>query len=338
MSLTQVRERANRTSPSSAPAPAAGLAVNPRRVSRLFERYRNLLLLILGFVVVFAIAETTLRAIGSPYLLTQRNGPGQIVLYLMGLVAILWFCQRVAGVSPADFIKGYLRDWRRALRGFLFCWLIGTGAMLLIHSGMIAAGSASISWDAVSVYGFKAFRSTVTAMLAMLVLVLAEELIFRGFVLRYLRGSPERIATVLAVIVASAIFSLSHTVSLGSRLGSEDLPNLLFGLFMLGALLSTVYIATGSLACAMGIHAALLGFKVFLRKTHFIDYHDSSLMGGSDLRTGPALWLIMLTFIVAFALARRWLSQHYRIETAYAVASSDRKRLGFRLEAASEKP
>lgn len=339
LSLTAGRERANRVSPPSTPNIGGGsLPSNQDRAVRLLARYRNLFLLILAFVAVFAVVETTLRAVGSPYLLTQRNGPGQVALYLIGLGAILWFCQRVAGINPFDFLKGYLRDWRRALRGFLFCWLVATAAMIIVHAGMIASGSAVISWDDLSAYGFKAFGSTVRAMLVMLVLVLAEEMIFRGFVLRYLRGSPKLSATVLAVVVASAIFSLSHTVSLGSRLGSDDLFNLLFGLFMLGVLLSTVYVATGSLACAMGIHAGLLGFKVFLRKTHFVDYVDSSLMSSGDLRTGPALWAIMLIFAAAFVLARRWLSQRYRIETAYALDPGEGRGLGFRLENPGERP
>lgn len=295
-------------------------------------RYRNLFLLILAFVAFFAVVETTLRAVGSPYLLTQRNGPGQVALYLIGLGAILWFCINVAHVHPVDYIKGNLQDWRRGLRGFLFCWLVGTTAMLVIHAAMLASGSATFSSEAWAEYGLRAFRSTVTAMLVMLVLVTAEELIFRGFVLRYLRWSPARNVTVAAVLVAAAIFSLSHTVSLGSRLGGDDLPNLLFGLFMLGLLLGTVYVATGSLYCAMGIHAALLGFKVLLRKTKFIEYSDSALTGGNDLRTGPVIWLIMLAFIVGFFLARRWLSNRYRVETAYAPEPPAASGLGFRLE------
>jgi len=287
--------------------------------------------LILSFVAVFAIVQAVLKGIDSPYLLTQRNGPGQVTLYALGLCAILWFCQRVAGVNPFHFFIGYLRDWRRALRGFLFCWLIATSAMLIVHFVMIANGSASISWDDVANFGFKGFRTTVSAMLAMLVLVLAEELIFRSFVLRYLRGSPARAVTIIAILVASAIFSLSHTVSLGARLGSSDLLDLLFGLFMLGVLFSTVYVTTGSLTCAMGIHAGVLGFKVFLRKTHFIQYNDNALMGGSDLRTGPVLWLIMLAFIAAFVLARHWLYRRYWIEPAYAADPASGKGMGFRL-------
>lgn len=296
-------------------------------------RYRNLFLLILAFVAVFAVVETTLRAIGSPWLLTQRNGPGQVALYLIGLAAILWFGANVAKVPPIDFTRGYLRDWRRGLRGFIFAWLVGTTAMVVIHGVMLATGAATFSSEAWADYGLRAFRSTVTAMLVMLVLVLSEEMIFRGFVLRYLRWSAARSVTIAAVVVAAAIFSFSHTVSLGSRLTGDDIWNLLFGLFMLGLLLGTVYVTTGSLFCAMGIHAALLGFKVFLRKTQFIDYTNGALTGGNDLRTGPIIWLIMLAFTVGFILARRWLWERYWIERAYVPEPAGRRGLGFRLDA-----
>lgn len=301
-------------------------------------RYRNLFLLILSFVAVFAVVETALRGLGSPYLLTQRNGPGQVALYVIGLIAILWFCIKIAGVNPFLFLLGYLRDWRRMLSGFAFAWLIATAAMIVIHGAMLAAGFATFSTEAWEAFGLRALRSTVIAMLVMLVLVLAEELIFRGFVLRYLRWSPDRTVTIAAVLVAAAIFSVSHTVSLGSRLAGDDLPNLLFGLFMLGVLLGTVYVSTGSLGCAMGVHAGLLGFKVFLRKTMFIEYSSNALTGGHDLRTGPALWLVMLLFAILFILAHRWLWRRYHIETAYAADPEQGKGLGFRLEREAEQP
>ncbi len=294
-------------------------------------RYRNIFLLILGLCAALALLETGLRALGSPWLLTQRGGPGQVTLYLLGLGAIFWFCFRVVRINPFAYALAYLSDWRRALAGFLLTWAIGTAGIVALHAVMLATGSAHISTATISGFGPQEVLKTITALLVVLVLVLTEEAIFRAFLLRYLRWSPAPGVTIAAVLVSAVIFSLSHTIILGNRLASDDLFELLIGLFMLGVLFGTVYVTTGSLFCAMGIHAALLGFKVFLRKTEMIVYSGSQLTGGHDLRTGPLVWLIMGAFVLLFVLWRNWLWPRFWIEPA---CSPDGDNMGFRLSQA----
>jgi len=186
---------------------------------------------------------------------------------------------------------------------------------------------------------------TVSALLVVLVLATVEELIFRAFFLRYLRHNDTFRVTVAAIIGSSVIFSLSHLIALsGSWHDPAKIP-LLFGLFIIGALAGTTYVVTGSIACSIGIHCGLLGFKVFFRRTDLATLSpDGSwwLGGTSDLRIGPLSWFILLSMTAVIVLCRRWLWERLWVENAMcldhetttadqesAIASSA---LGFRSE------
>lgn len=98
------------------------------------------------------------------------------------------------------------------------------------------------------------------------------------------------------------------------------MASLLFGLFLLGGLFIVTYIASGSLACAIGMHAGLLGFKVFLRRTDLLDYQpDVWWLGGSeDIRLAPITWLLMVLIGIFIWVTRRQLRRHFYIEPAVA--------------------
>jgi len=302
-------------------------------------RYRNIVLLILGIGIVAALAELAFHAFLPQYSITQRSGPGQITLYGIGLAAILWFTVAVARINPVAFLVGYLHDWRRLVTGFAVMFLIAMAAMLLLHVSMGIVGTARFSNPAWEAMTLKVWERTVVGLLVVIVLATTEELIFRGFLLRYLRWNDTLGVTVAAVIVSSAIFSLLHVIALQSAIRQPDYVPLLFGLFMFGLLLGTVYVVTGSLACTIGMHAGLLGFKVIQRKTGLIIYSPDWFFGirnnGYDLRSGPGIWLALLIAACAFVLWRHWLRQRLWIETAVAADPKPGQGIGFRLEGAS---
>jgi hypothetical protein len=78
-------------------------------------------------------------------------------------------------------------------------------------------------------------------------------------------------------------------------------------------------VVTGSIACSIGIHCGLLGFKVFFRRTDLATLSpDGSwwLGGTSDLRIGPLSWFILLSLTAAIVLCRRWLWERLWVESA----------------------
>jgi hypothetical protein len=114
-----------------------------------------------------------------------------------------------------------------------------------------------------------------------------------------------------------------------------DYLPLLFGLFLFGFLMGTVYLATGSLSCSIGLHAGLLGFKVFLRRTELLIQHESWLTGGADLRTGPAMWILLLLAALIVFLCRNWLWPRLWIENVVSTRQDSPEGLGFRLASRS---
>lgn len=300
-------------------------------------RYRNILFLIIGLGVCGLLVELLLRVSGLPFSLTHRSGPGQVALYLIGLIGILWFARAIAGVNPVAFLLGYLRDWRRTLAGFVIMFLFAFAAMALLHLALAQFGTVRLnqkSWEALTP---KILERTAVALLVVVVLAITEEMIFRGFVLRYLRWSAAPGPTIAAVLGSAFIFSSLHTIALQSAVIEPDYLPLLTGLFMLGVLLGTVYVATGSLACCIGVHAGLLGFKVFQRRTDLIVYIPDWMFGirpdGMDLRVGPAVWLILGLTAALFVAFRWWLWPRLWIETAVVADNSQSQGIGFRLEA-----
>jgi membrane protease YdiL (CAAX protease family) len=154
-------------------------------------------------------------------------------------------------------------------------------------------------------------------------------------VLRYLRWNDSLTVTLSAIVGSAAIFSLLHVIALQSAVREPNYGPLLFGLFLFGLLLGAVYVATGSLACSIGMHAGLLGFKVFQRKTELIVYRQDWFFGvrnnGYDLREGPAIWLSLFLFACLFLLLRHWLFPRFWIEPAFAADQKPGQGLGFRL-------
>lgn len=295
-------------------------------------RYRNLLLLLIGFTLAIVGAEGLLRLVGAPFSVSDRKGPGQLIVFAIAIAMTAWFSIVIGGVNPLAWFAGYLRDWRRMLRGFLTTLLVAVTAMIVIYGALWLAGRVQWSQEAWENLTPRIWRRTAVALLVVVILATTEETIFRGFILRYLRWKASPAVTISALLASSVIFSLSHLIALQGSIKQPDYASLLFGLFMLGFLLGTVYLVTGSLSCSIGIHAGLLGFKVFLRRTELLVQQDSWLTGGSDLRTGPAIWVLLGLAALGFYLFRNWLWPRLWIERAVSTPQNSPQGLGFRLE------
>jgi membrane protease YdiL (CAAX protease family) len=89
-------------------------------------------------------------------------------------------------------------------------------------------------------------------LLGLFLAALAEEILFRGFLLH---GLTRRLGGREAVLLGSALFSAGHVPSLLSvNLGASGIAISLVVLFGLGVLLCRIRVATGSIWYASGVH------------------------------------------------------------------------------------
>ena len=278
-------------------------------------RYVWVCLFMAGMLVPLAAIEWTFGATGSGLSLFDTRGAGQVTLLLSILVMVLAYWRYVAGGDPAALFSRYLHQWRRASRGFWSVYLVLTIVIVLIYLGLAAAGRMGFSQEAWDAFGYKTLERTIVGVLGVVVLATTEEIMFRVFLMRHLRWNESGPVTAAAIVFSSFVFAASHNLTDPlAWLTPEQMP-LFVGLFVFGAAHAVVYIATGSFWCNIGMHTALLGSKVVLRKTELFPLDESGwLLGGrEDIRAAPLVWaLFALIALVA------WLNRA-RLRRAFAV-------------------
>ena len=255
-----------------------------------------------------------LRLSRSSYSLADSRGPGEWAFIAIALAAVLLFSRYVARVDSLQFVARYAMQWRRTLKGFLLTFGV---TMLFAAAGyLVLAALGYVQWSQAAWENLRSdvVEKSAIALLIVLVLASVEETIFRAFLLRYLRYNDTFWVTVGAVVVSSAIFSVSHLVALIDVWHLIGKTSLLTGLFLIGLLLGTVYVVTGSLACSIGVHCGLLGFKVVLIRTDVINLASDWLVN-DDIRRAPLAWLVFLAATLAFVLWRRRLHEAFWVET-----------------------
>ena len=261
------------------------------------------------------VIEAVLRLSRSSYSLGDSRGPGEWAFIAIALAAVLLFSRYVARVDSLQFVARYVMLWRRTLKGFLLTF---GATMLFAAAGYLAlAALGYVQWSQAAWENLRSdiVEKSAIALLIVLVLASVEETIFRAFLLRYLRYDDSFWVTFGAVVVSSAIFSVSHLVALSHVWHLIGMASLLTGLFLIGLLLGTVYVATGSLACSIGVHCGLLGFKVILIRTDVINLVPDWLVN-DDIRRSPLAWLVFFAATLAIVLCRRRLHEAFRVETA----------------------
>lgn len=288
------------------------------------QRYINIGLFGIALVLLLWLIETTFQASQSGLSIYDTRGAGQITLLATTLIMVTTFSKFVAGSEPFGFFVPYFANWKRSLAGLGQFYLVTTLVIVLGYIWFAAQGAVSISEQGVTNLSLKIAERTIIGLLVVVVLALTEELIFRVFLMRYLMWNNSRFAAVTAVISASLIFAFLHNLSDPMAWFTAAQFPLFIGLFILGALLCVTYISTGSITCAIGLHAGFLGSKVFLRKTQLLAVDSQMLMlqDNSDLRMSPIVWVLWIAMGMTIYMLRHRLRARFAIETDLSVTRS----------------
>jgi len=131
-----------------------------------------------------------------------------------------------------------------------------------------------------------------------------EELIFRGTIFLYF---AQNLKPLTSLLLTSAIFMFAHDLSNPLNLVTKDW-RLGLGLFLLGAMLNSIFLTTKKLYTGMGAHAGLVFVKVILRRIPMITFLPAVQLPfwvTKDLRTSPLVHMLFFVVILAILFKNR---------------------------------
>ena len=231
-----------------------------------------------------------------------------VIVYTFGLVLSAALIRYVWKSSPWDTAAWTSIRWKGILPGFavtLTATFLAAAAvenLVLILLGTPLYSPAvwqSLSWKRVTIFD--------SSWVGAIVVATVEELIFRGLLFNYLLYGNSRWRVARATVFSAVIFALAHNLREPLSWFTMDKAPLLLGLTLLGVLLATAYVSTGSLACAAGIHTGLGWIGYLNGRTHLDGLlRGSWLMGhAKDLRTAPMVWALLIALMIGCRVAGR---------------------------------
>ena len=209
---------------------------------RKFYETKPVLFAIL-WIVVYVVLIAPLRG---------RFGDGSLQM-LLGLVAIsaaLLAVIRLLGIQKELGMTRWLQNGR-ALLWLLPMWVLSTGNLW---------GGVSLRYDAIT---------SVMAVLSFLLVGVAEEIIFRGFLFNGMRKAGR---LTVAIVVSAITFGMGHIVNLlTGHATAETLVQMIFAVAW-GFLFTFAYLKGGSLLPCIAIHGLIDAFSVFARDNAAADW------------------------------------------------------------------
>ena len=195
------------------------------------------------WIVIYVVVMGTIRG---------HFGDGSLQM-LLGLVAVssaLLLVIRLLGIQKELGMTRWLQNGK-ALLWLLPMWVLSTGNLW---------GGAGLRYEPVN---------TVMAFLSFLLVGVAEEIVFRGFLFNGMKKTGSLTA---AVIVSAVTFGMGHIVNLltGQATG-ETLVQVIFAVSW-GFLLTFAYLKGGSLLPCIAIHGLIDAFSVFVRDNAAADW------------------------------------------------------------------
>ena len=209
---------------------------------RKFYETKPVLFAIL-WIVVYVVLIAPLRG---------RFGDGSLQM-LLGLVAIsaaMLAVIRLLGIQKELGMTRWLQNGR-ALLWLLPMWVLSTGNLW---------GGVSVRYDAIT---------SVMAVLSFLLVGVAEEIIFRGFLFN---GMKKTGRLTVAIVVSAITFGMGHIVNLlTGHATAETLVQMIFAVAW-GFLFTFAYLKGGSLLPCIAIHGLIDAFSVFARDNAAADW------------------------------------------------------------------
>ena len=205
--------------------------VSSKEVGQL-RRYRFPVLLV-AFTVVMLANAVVMRLVSPVVLLALPLGIGSVIAVVAGYRTLSRVVEQRADIPELARV----RVWSQLRRGAL----LGSGlfVLLMLLIGMFG-GWQHMAWG--SVWGCLGTAGMVASV------AVTEEVLFRGVLFRIME---ERTGTVIALILSSLIFGLTHSVNANATLWGVLSIALTGGLLMTAA-----YVATRSLWLSIGLHFA----------------------------------------------------------------------------------
>ena len=209
---------------------------------RKFYETKPVLFAIL-WIVVYVVLIAPLRG-------RFGDGSPQMLLGLVAISATLLAVIRLLGIQKELGMTRWLQNGR-ALLWLLPMWALSTGNLW---------GGVSLRYDAIT---------SVMAVLSFLLVGVAEEIIFRGFLFNGMRKTGR---LTVAIVVSAITFGMGHIVNLlTGHATAETLVQMIFAVAW-GFLFTFAYLKGGSLLPCIAIHGLIDAFSVFARDNAAADW------------------------------------------------------------------
>jgi membrane protease YdiL (CAAX protease family) len=271
-------------------------------------RYFHLAILFALLTINGYVVELINVATGDAYEIFDQSG---VAATLLAAVIGATFALLTVRQEVRPYLRLYLTNWRAALRGVLviaawtLVWLLGV-CLVIAAAGRLTIGDGATAEEALPV-----LRAVIPGLLFGYFIAIPEELLFRGFVFRYLRWDASAGVTIGAVIISALFFAAAHKFSDPLGWFEREEIQLFIGLFCLGILLAVALLVTGSLWAPIAIHATLVSFVVVAIRNDVVDLDLSPwwLGNADDIRRAPLIWAAFLAASFALLASRKWLNR-----------------------------
>ena len=192
------------------------------------------------FAVLWIVAYVVLMA---PLRGSYGDGSLQMLLGLVAISAAMLSVIRLLGIEKELGMTRWLQNGKK-LFWLLPMWVLSTGNLW---------GGAGLRYDGIT---------TVMAVLSFLLVGVAEEIVFRGFLFN---GMKKTGSLTVAIVVSAVTFGMGHIVNLlTGHATAETLVQMVFAVAW-GFLLTFAYLKGGSLLPCIVIHGLIDAFSVFAR-------------------------------------------------------------------------
>lgn len=273
---------------------------------------------IIAFMAVISvpilIAEFTLRALNSPLFLFLESNDGQIVLYLIVLTGVIFFTKMIAQDAPFLYLEAYRFKWKRSLAAILVFACVSFGISYIMIFIMLALDAIELRerwWIIFTVYVLPEIPRMILVAIAS---AFVQELLFRGFLMRYLRWNQSNAVTCGAIVFSAFVFAFVHELSNPIAWADPNHFKLFIGLFILGCALCVIYLCSGSLMVGVGLHAGFLIVEWTIKRVALVRTDQWWMPANQDVRTAALVWILFTVLAVLAYFWRNKLSQKFSVE------------------------